>query len=34
VLVIYFTVRHPERIRDTAKIFMQSDADLAGRPSA
>jgi amino acid transporter len=34
VLVIYFTVRHPERIRDTAKIFMQSDADLAGSPSA
>ncbi len=35
VLVIYFTVRHPERIRDTAKVFVDSDAaELAGSPSA
>jgi amino acid transporter len=25
VLVIYFTVRHPERIRDTAKVFVEDD---------
>ena len=25
-LVIYFTIRHPERIRDTAKVFVQDDA--------
>jgi amino acid transporter len=35
VLMIYFTVRHPERIRDTARVFIDSDAaELAGRPSA
>ena len=35
VLVIYFTVRHPERIRDTARVFVDSGAaELAGRTSA
>jgi amino acid transporter len=35
LLVIYFTVRHPERIRDTAKVFIQADApELADAPSA
>src|SRR5262249_61072420 len=24
VLVIYFSIRHPERIRDTAKVFIQT----------
>ncbi len=24
VLVIYFSARHPERIRDTAKVFIQT----------
>src|SRR5262249_62320779 len=26
VLAIYFSVRHPDRIRDTAKAFIQTDA--------
>jgi len=35
VLVIYFTVRHPERIRDTAKVFVSDDApELADASSA
>ncbi len=25
VLVIYFSVRHPDRIRDTAKVFIETD---------
>jgi amino acid transporter len=34
-LVIYFTIRHPERIRDTAKVFVQDDApELADASSA
>jgi len=33
-LVIYFTIRHPERIRDTAKVFVQDDEPaLADAPS-
>jgi amino acid transporter len=27
VLMIYFAVRHPGRIRDTGKVFIESDAD-------
>jgi amino acid transporter len=35
VLAIYFSVRHPERIRDTAKVFIQTDEpDLSESPSA
>ena len=37
VLVIYFSIRHPERIRDTAKVFLNTDhdAELAtGAPTA
>jgi amino acid transporter len=37
VLVIYFSIRHPERIRDTAKVFLSTDhdAELAtGAPTA
>jgi amino acid transporter len=34
-LVIYFTIRHPERIRDTAKVFVQDDVpELADASSA
>jgi hypothetical protein len=33
VLVIYFSVRHPERIRDTAKVFIQLDAPELSKPS-
>src|SRR6266568_521119 len=34
-LVIYFTIRHPERIRDTAKVFVQDDVpELADTSSA
>jgi hypothetical protein len=33
--VIYFTIRHPERIRDTAKVFVQDDVpELADASSA
>lgn len=34
VLLIYFSVRHPERIRDTAKVFIETAAPgLAQSPS-
>jgi amino acid transporter len=33
VLVIYFSVRHPDRIRDTAKVFIQTDAPELSKSS-
>jgi len=34
VLVIYFSLRHPERIRDTAKVFIETDEpELSGSKS-
>jgi amino acid transporter len=35
VLVIYFSIRHPDRIRDTRKVFIEADEpQLAETPSA
>jgi amino acid transporter len=35
VLIVYFTVRHPERIKDTAKVFIDADAgELTDTPAA
>ena len=35
VLLIYFSIRHPDRIRDTRKVFIESDEpQLAETPSA
>jgi amino acid transporter len=35
VLMIYFWVRHPDRIRDTGKVFIEADAPHLGEsPSA
>jgi amino acid transporter len=35
VLVIYFSIRHPDRIRDTGKVFIEADEpQLADSPSA
>jgi hypothetical protein len=34
VLVIYFSIKHPERIRDTAKVFIETDEpELSGSKS-
>jgi amino acid transporter len=34
VLVIYFSIRHPDRIRDTGKVFIEADEpQLADSPS-